>query len=216
MSDDIQTDYETRVERLLSAFHDIDGLGSQLTIYHLLLKQHQEKGDYLWRIEPLLFIFLKSLEANLHVSLARLLEPKNRSHGNIEKFLSFCSANVKRISWNEGRLTSELIASQEEELAAHSRAIEAVRARRDKRFAHSDRKYFENADQIMEDFPLTEEDIVSLANCVVRIIRVHWSGLNPKKGRLGAHLFNETAVDNMIRNLETGRKTNFPGQLERT
>lgn len=214
MSDEIQADYETRVDRLLGAFHDFDGLGSQLTIYHLLLKQYREKGDYLWKIEPLLFIFAKSLEVNLHVSLARVLEPKNRSHGNIDKFLSFCRANIERISWKEGNLTAELITAQEAELATHSRAIEAIKVRRDKRFAHSDRKYFENADQVMDDFPLTEEDIVSLANCVVRMIGVHWRGLNPGKGLIGSHIFNEIAVDNMIGNLEAGRKLNFPGQLD--
>lgn len=213
MSDDVQTDYETRVDKLLSAFHDPDGIGSILSIYGLLLRQYREKGDQLWKIEPLLFIFMKSLEVNLHISLGRILEAKNRSHGNMEKFLSFCKANAHKISWEEGQLSIGLIEAQEARLASHADAIDAIKHRRDKRFAHSDRKYFENADQVMDDFPLEEEDFVALANCVVQIISEHRRGLKPNVGRIGAHIFNEIAVDNMVRNLESGRKINFPGQL---
>jgi len=212
--DDIQADYEMRVDRLLSTFQGINGLGSQLTVYQILLEEHREKGDYLWKVEPLLYMFAKSLEANLHISLAKLLEPKKRSHGNIEKFLAFCKANAGRISWKEGHLTADLIESQEAELAAHADAIGSIKARRDMYFAHSDRKYFEHADQVMDDFPLSEQGVVALANCFVGIISVHWHGLNPSTGRIGGHLFAATAVDNMIRNLETGRRINFPGQLD--
>lgn len=214
MTHDVQSDYETRVNKLTDAFLSFDGLGSQVTIYHLLLKQYREKGDHLWRIEPLLYVFIKSLETNLHVSLARLLEPKNRSHGNFEKFLSFCKANATKIVWKEGTMTIELIEAQEAELSAHSKTIEAIKARRDKRFAHSDRAYFENADQIMEDYPLKEGHFVDLANCIIGLLHVHENGLKPNTTRIGMHIFNEISVDNMVRNLEAGRRLNFPNQLE--
>jgi AbiU2 len=121
-------------------------------VYHLLLEQYRQKGQRLWQIEPLLFIFIKSAETNLHITLARLLEPKDRRHGNLGKFFSFCRANVSKIKWIDGELTITLIHEQEAELERHRQTIEHIKARRDKRFAHSDRTYFEDEDQGTQRF----------------------------------------------------------------
>jgi hypothetical protein len=209
MSNNIQLDYETRVSRFRNVIHGTDGLASLVTVYYSLLKQYRQKGRRLWEIEPLLFIFIKSLETNLHISLARILEPRDRSHGNLEKFLGFCKANAGKIRWADGQLTSTLIDEQKAELERHRKTIENVKSRRDRRFAHSDRMYFGDEDRVLEDFPVTEEDIVDLANCVIRLFGVHHNGLKPNLTILAPHIFNHIMVDNMIRNLEAGRKRNL-------
>ena len=209
MTNAIQLKYETRVDRFLSIIHGADGLGSLVTVYHLLPEQDRQKGQRLWEIEPLLFIFIKSVETNLHISLARLLEPKDRSYGNLLKFFSFCRANVSKIKWVDGELTITLIDEQEAELDRHRKTIEYVKARRDKRFAHLDRTYFEDEDKALTDFSITEDDMVSLANCIIRLLSVHDKGQRPNRTRIGLHIASAVMVHNMIQNLEAGRKVNF-------
>jgi hypothetical protein len=208
MTNVIQLEYETCVDRFLSVIHGADGLGSLVTVYHLLLEQYRQKGQRLWDIEPLLFIFIKSLETNLYISLGRLLEPKDRSHGNLQKFFSFCKANASKIKWIDGELTITLIDEQEAELERHRETIEHIKSRRDKGFAHFDRTYFEDEDKALKDFSVTEDDMVSLANCIIRLLGVHDKELRPNRTRISLHIASDMMVDDMIRNLEAGRKVN--------
>jgi hypothetical protein len=206
MPSNIQLEYETRVDRFLTAIHGAGGLGSLVSVYHQLLEQYRQKGARLWEIEPLLFLFIKSLEANLHISLARLLEPKDRSHGNLQKFFSFCRANARTIKWTDGQLTIALIDEQVAELEKHRRTIEYIKARRDKRFAHLDRTYFEDEDKALKDFYIAEDDMVTLTNSIINLLGVHEKGLKPNVARISLHIFGAEIVDKMIRNLEAGQK----------
>lgn len=85
--------------------------------------------------------------------------------------------------------------------------------RRDKFFAHIDKQYFADPARIYTDYSLDETAVIALVNCVIKIISEHQSNLN---GTVAFHVaeFYQNSVDNMVRNLETGRKVNFPGQLD--
>ena len=85
--------------------------------------------------------------------------------------------------------------------------------RRDKHFAHLDKKYFDGTASIHEDFPLSQSDVIALVNAVIGIVSAHQRRLS---GHVNFHLveFYRVAVDNMVRNLTVGRSTNFPGQLD--
>ena len=85
--------------------------------------------------------------------------------------------------------------------------------RRDKFFAHLDKRYFADPSKVYSDFPLDQTAVIALVNCVIDIISEHQASLG---GAVSFHLAQvyEISVDNMVRNLETGRKTNFPGQLD--
>jgi hypothetical protein len=86
-------------------------------------------------------------------------------------------------------------------------------ARRDKFFAHLDKKYFLKPEKVEVDYPLASAEVIELANCMIKIIFDHQEGLG---GPQNFHLaeFYTISVDNMVRNLLSGRKANFPGQVD--
>lgn len=64
MSDEIQTDHERRLSGYAAVIHGNEppALAAKLAIYSEILKQYKRYGDDLWRIDPLVFAFHKSLE----------------------------------------------------------------------------------------------------------------------------------------------------------
>lgn len=85
--------------------------------------------------------------------------------------------------------------------------------RRDKFFAHLDKRYFADPSRVYSDFPLDEMAVIGLVNCVIMIVSEHQVSLNDAFNFHLAEIY-EISVDNMVRNLETGRRANFPGQLD--
>jgi hypothetical protein len=97
--------------------------------------------------------------------------------------------------------------------AAHLNSFERAKQDIQLPHAHMDKRYFADPAAIYADFPLEQEDVVELVNRVIGIIGVHQRKLS---GSMNFHLaeFYRVGVDNMIRNLHTGRAANFPGQLD--
>ncbi len=214
MPSEIQAEYESRLSGYANLIHGNapPGLAAKLAIFRELLQQHKQWRDDLWHIEPLLFPLFKSSEVDLHLSIARLLERPQRSDRSLFKFLSFCEGNRANIIWANGELTSALIAEQLASLEAHRSTINAIMGRRDRFFAHLDKRYFTAPAAVYSDYPLDDDAVIALANAMIDIVQMHEQGLN---GSASFHLaeFYMVAVDNMVRNLLTGRKTNFPNQL---
>ena len=212
MSESVQADYERRLTAYGGLIHGNNppGLAAKLAVYAELLRQHRLWGEQqLWRIEPLIYPLTKSVEVDLHLSMARLLEPPNRSQSSLFKFLSFCEGNRARIRWPDGPLSSTLLTSQLVALEAHCTTVQAIMGRRDQFFAHLDKRYFFDSEAVFDDYPLEENDVIDLANAMIRIIADHQGGLG---GPINIHLaeFYTISVDNMVRNLRTGRQVNFP------
>lgn len=213
--DEIQQDYERRLSGYGGLIHGNEppGLAAKLAIYSEILRQYERYGDDLWRIDALVFAFYKSLEVDLHLSIARLLESPTRSKRSLFKFLDFCQGNRDRIQWEDGQITDDLLDIQRASLEKHRTVIDNIMGRRDKFFAHLDAPYFADPAKVYLDFPLLETEVVGLANAMIDIVRAHQHGLN---GSVNFHLaeFYRIAADNMIRNLLAGRKVNFPGQVD--
>lgn len=215
MKEQIQANYEQRLGNYVALVHGNDppGLVPKLATYSSLLEQHRQHGDRLWKIEPLLFPVIAAIEVDLHLATARLLEKPHRSDGSLFAFLDFCRKNRTNISWKSGSLSEDAIQKQLDELEAHRSTITAIMGRRDKFFAHLDERYFADPASVYSDFPLREAEVIALVNCVIEIISEHEAGLNEG---LSFHVgeFYQISVDNMVRNLEAGRRLNFPGQLD--
>lgn len=211
----IQSNYEKRLQNYAVLIHGNapSGLVAKLATYSSLLKQHARHGDRLWEIEPLLGPLVQSVEVDLHLATAKLLEKPQRSERSLFSFLTFCLMNRTNIPWKSGSPPVDVLQRQLEELEGHRPTITTIMGRRDKFFAHLDKRYFDDPNKVFSDFPLDDTAVIDLINCVVRIVSEHQASLN---GTVNFHLaeFYEIAVDNMVRNLETGRKTNFPGQLD--
>jgi len=211
----IQANYENRLRRYAVLIHGNEppGLVAKLAVYSSLLQQHALGGDRLWKVEPLLYTLIQSVEVDLHLATAKLLEKVGRSDRSVFAFLDFCLKNRTLISWRDGPPAEDVLQEQLVELENHRPTITTLMVRRDKFFAHLDKAYFADPGAIYTDYPLAEADVVALVNCIIRIITTHESSL---KDQWSVHLgeFYHVAVDNMVRNLEAGRKLNFPGQLD--
>ncbi|MDZ4309599.1 MAG: hypothetical protein U1A24_03430 [Cypionkella sp.] len=212
MNETTQENYERRLSKYAQLLHgtDQDGLVCKLQMYQSFLGKHSELGDRLWKIEPLLILLIKSLEQDLHLTLAKFFEEDGYSIG---KFIRFCLTNRRQISWAEGKpLDESVLRKQADALVEHEHVIKAIRGRRDKFFAHRDKRYLDNGDQIYSDYPLSAQDVERVTNTLISIVGAHERGLSG--GRFSFHLaeFIEIGVDNMVRNLEAGRKLNFPNQ----
>lgn len=215
MKAQIQANYEKRLRSYATLIHGNEppGLVAKLATYSSLLEQHARHGDRLWHIEPLLYPLLRAVEVDLHLATAKLLEKSQRSDRSLFSFLDFCLTNRTNISWESGSPPASVIQQQLDDLEAHRATITTIMARRDKFFAHLDKRYFADPSAVYSDFPLDQTAVIALVNCVIKIVSKHQASLN---GPVNFHVgeFYRIAVDNMVRNLETGRKENFPGQLD--
>lgn len=212
MTEMAQENYKRRVEKYASLLHgtDQDGLICKLQIYQSFLEKQRDIGDRLWEIEPLLFYLIKSLEQDVHLTLAKFFEDNGYGIG---RFLRFCIASRQQITWASGQPPGEeLLKEQVVALDAHKECITSIVGRRNKFFAHRDKEYLYDKDQVFLDYPLAEDDVVGLANTLISIVSEHEVGV--RGGGFSFHVaeFFHIAVDNMVRNLEAGRKLNFPDQ----
>lgn len=217
MKAQIQANYEERLKCYAALIHDNEppGLVAKLAIYSSLLKQREQRGGGLWQIEPLLFPLMHSVEVDLHLATAKLLENPERGERSLFKFLDFCLTNRTNISWKSGPPPESVIRQQLDMLEKHRPTITMIMGRRDKFFAHLDKRYFANPSAIYADFPLNEADVIALVNCVIDIVLMHQINLNDS---FDFHVgeFYKLAVDNMVRNLDVGRRVNFPVQPDST
>ncbi len=212
MTETTQEQYERRVKRYGSLLHgtDQDGLIGKLQMYQSFLKKHRDYGDRLWKIEPLLYYLIQSLEQDVHLTLAKFFD---KSGYDIRTFINFCNSNRRQITWKSCEpLNEQLLKSQEIELDSHKPCIDSIVGRRNKFFAHKDKEYLDQPENVYSDYPLSEDDVVALANTLISIVNKHQVGMSG--GTASFHLaeFIEIAVDNMVRNLEAGRRLNFPNQ----
>lgn len=212
---DAQAEYEARLRGYATHIHGNSppGLAAKLAVFSELLRQQRNYGDKLWHFEPLLLPLMHSVEADLHLSMARLLEPPRRSDRSLFKFLTFCEGNLSKISWATGELTTAGIEQQRAALEAHRATIDSIMGRRDHFFAHLDKEYFSQPAAIYADYPLDEDEVIALANAMIGIVAEHEGGLQASWTINVAELY-AISVDNMVRNLHTGRQINFPDQAK--
>lgn len=215
MKAQIQTNYEERLARYVTLIQGMEppGLVPKLAVYHELLRQHGMYGDRLWKIEPVLHPLIFAAETDLSLATARLLEKPHRAESSLFGFLDFCIKNHANITWKSGPLPVIILENQLKELESQRNTINAIMGRRDKFFAHLDKCYFKEPARIYVDYPLKAEDMIALVESVIRVITEHQWKL---KGGAAISIaeFYRISVDNMVRNLESGRRKNFPGQLD--
>ena len=211
----IQANYEERLSRYVTLIQGTEppGLVPKLAVYRELLRQHGMHGDRLWKIEPILHPLICAAETDLHLATARLLEEPRRAEGSLFAFLSFCLTNRANIAWKAGPPSVEVLEKQLSELESQRDTINAIMGRRDKFFAHLDKRYFKEPSQIYVDYPVKAEDVISLVNTVIGVINEHQWKLT-QRAAISVAEFYTIGVDNMVRNLESGRRKNFPGQLD--
>ena len=215
MKAQIQANYEERLARYVTLIQGTEppGLVPKLAVYRELLRQHGMHGDRLWKIEPVLHPLIFAVETDLYLATARLLEEPRRAEGSLFAFLDFCMKNQANITWKSGQPPVEVLEKQFNELESRRNTINAIMGRRDKFFAHLDKRYFKEPARIYVDYPLEADDVIALVNAVIGVITEHQWKLK-ESAAISVAEFYTICVDNMVRNLEAGRRKNFPGQLD--
>ena len=208
----IQKNYEDRLAQYLVLVHapTAHSLSTKYAIYSAFLKQHETYGDDLWKADPLLYYLVTFAETDIHLACARLLENRKNSERSIFAFIDFCITNRLSINWTTGNPPENLLFSQKQKLENYRDTINRILARRDKYFAHLDKQYFSAPSRIFSDYPLHESDVIALIECIIEIFREHEKGLTPGTFSFNLSEFFVISVDNMVRNLRTGRRLNFP------
>lgn len=215
MKAQIQANYEERLSRYVTLIQGTEppGLVPKLAVYRELFRQHGMYGDRLWKIEPVLHPLIFAAETDLHLATARLLEDPRRAEGSLFAFLDFCMKNHANITWKSGPMPAEVVEKQLNDLESRRKTIDAIMGRRDKFFAHLDKRYFKEPARIYVDYPLEANDVIALVNAVIEVITEHQWKLK-ESAAISVAEFYKIGVDNMVRNLEAGRRKNFPGQLD--
>ena len=175
MKAQIQANYEERLSRYVTLIQGTEppGLVPKLVIYRELVRQHGMHGNRLWKIEPVLQPLIFSAEIDLHLATARLLEDPRRAEGSLFAFLDFCIKNQANITWKSGPPPAEVLEKQLNELESRRHTIDAIMGRRDKFFAHLDKRYFKEQARIYVDYPLQTGDVIALVNAVIGVITEH-------------------------------------------
>ncbi|WP_395665506.1 hypothetical protein [Methylocella sp.] len=215
MKAQIQANYEERLSRYVTLIQGEapPGLVPKLAVYRELIRQQGMHGDRLWKIEPILHPLIFSVETDLHLATARLLEEPRRAEGSLFAFLAFCMKNQANITWKSGPPPIEVLEKQLDELESRRNTINAIMGRRDKFFAHLDKRYLKEPARIYADYPLEAEEVIALVNAVIGVVTEHQWKLQ-ESAAISVAEFYAIGVENMVRNLEAGRRKNFPGQLD--
>ena len=212
MQQGIQDRYERDLSRFLHLIFAPTEFGiiSKFEIYRSLLGQHERLGDALWEVEPLLPYIIKSIEVDLHMAAARLLgASSDKSERSLPNFIDFCIRNSTQIRLKVPSLSERALFGQKQKIEAHRDAIASIKGRRNKFFAHADKKYFDQPERIYDDYPLGQKDFISLLKTLIEIVGEHerWLHPNTASGHFAEAL--HISVDNMVRNLRVGRDINF-------
>lgn len=89
-----------------------------------------------------------------------------------------------------------IINSHSDSIAKHQTIIENLKALRDKGFAHSDTKYFDNDVKLERDYPVTWDDFNSLYNTIGVILREHYGLLF--NSDIDMELYGRGDIDNIL------------------
>ena len=127
------------------------------------------------------FFFLlvvDSFNNTILLELYKLTSPKEST--SIVDWLNKAKENRKALIFNNCNVikTSEyekLISEHLAKLIETEDIINKLQARRDKFLAHSDKKYFSNPEKLIEDFPISTEEILSLIDTIHKILHKHYS-----------------------------------------
>lgn len=200
-------DPQSTYELCLDGYQHIvfDDLVPKTALYFEIHKKFQEEGDIFLNAAPLFAYFMQSLELDIFLSIAKLLDD-NRSDRNILKFISYCETNRKKIKWKDGEIPQKIINKHRGEIELRQDFIDKIVTRRDKFLAHNDKEFFLDRQKLDEEYPISASEVVDLIRCFQRILGDHSRGFNGR-ARISMDGFVTAAayklIDQMMQNSVT-------------
>jgi hypothetical protein len=143
-----------RVEKDVGRFIDeIVRIDSAHRLYLRLAEQQQEDVDVMNTAHLFFRRVFEAVESEIIVSLSKLYEI-GRSDRNLMKLVNYVRSNRTSVDWGHQEISHKQTDEHEQLLEGQQEVVESVIGRRDKFYAHHDKEYFLNADDLTEDFPL--------------------------------------------------------------
>ena len=186
-------------ERFLKRMAEITSgsIVPKAAMYDYFTRAFSEDGEGTRRDTPLLYYLIESLETDLLLGLAKLIERKGQS--SLQKLINTAEGNRTRIQWKEP-MPPALLASHKEALDAKTATIDAITGQRNKYYAHADRTYFFDPDTRHIDYPITNRDIIELVRTFQNIVADHMRHFDGHAPVSVDHFFS-MAADQMLAEL---------------
>lgn len=155
----------------------INGLFEELTDINTIFKFHKhlmnKKKDRLNELNmaPSFFDYvITCFLSEVIIKLSKLYE-NNRSDRNLNKFLNFIEQNKNIYEECEGKNINNCLIDKHRQMIVDSKSIlDNLFVWRDKCYAHNDKKYFFNNQQLSADYKITVGDVeklIELANDIL-------------------------------------------------
>lgn len=176
--------YEKYLERMNHLV--FSELVPKAAIFDYFTRHATETEDALEENEPLIWYVRSGLHYDVTFSLYRLYD--NNSDRNIYHFIDFAEQQASSIPWKTS-LTSTDFTFQRSLLATVEQQKERLRKRRNKFFAHYDKKYFYEPDNITNDFPFSNSDAIEMIRVLQQIVGKHSFALHASAMISMEHVF---------------------------
>lgn len=124
-------------------------------------KEHPEDVD------PLIWFFQSGLHYDVTLSLHRLVD--RRGERNIFHFIDFMERDVGKIQWKR-KPDLSFFSDCRAKLSAISVSIDHLKTRRDKFFAHYDKRFFYEPDKMDVDCPFTSQDAIEVVRALQFVV----------------------------------------------
>jgi len=173
-----------------------EDLVPKMAMFDHIGKKIKNEYKLVEQTEPLLFYIYNSIEVDVFLTLAKLLDG-NRSDKNILKFISFCESNRKKITWKSGIMPHSVIEEHKRLIKEFENTISIIKIRRDKYLAHSDKEYFLDSKKLNKDYPIRNLEMIEIIKCFQKILGDHTMGLN-NSAAISVDGFFYIATDNFL------------------
>ncbi|MCK4358121.1 MAG: hypothetical protein KAW92_05155 [Candidatus Cloacimonetes bacterium] len=195
-----QKELEGYLKILTRKLSFIKAYQNQLSI---IIKWKNSKGYPAIKKGAFFFLLVvNSFNNTILLELYKLTSPKEST--SIFDWLNKAKENRKALIFNKCNVikTSEyekLVSEHLSKLKEIEDTIIKLQARRDKFLAHSDKKYFTNPEKLIEDFPISTEDILSLIDTIHKILHRHYSLFFQTD--IDTNVYSSSNVDSILRNV---------------
>jgi hypothetical protein len=166
-----------RVENDVDRFIDeIVRIDSAHRLYLRLTEQWREDVDVMNTAHLFFRRVFEAIESEIIVSLSKLYEI-GRSDRNLMKLVNYVRSNRTSVDWGYEEISHEQTDEHKQLIKEQQEVVENVISRRDKFYAHHDKEYFLNANDLTEDFPLDVDGVEALLEVAERIVGDYYRAL---------------------------------------
>ena len=154
-------------------------------------------------VEPLIWYLQSALLTDLTFTIYRLYD--RGADRNIYHFVEFADQNKSKIEWLKPLERSDY-EKQRELLSSIENITDTLKKRRNKYFAHYDKKYFYDPDQIEAELPFSNNNAKHLVRVAQGILNQHSHALDGT-GKISIDGFAYVAADNLYQKLKNAYRS---------